>query len=114
MLALVTVAAMVTLAVLSRDLLVLVVGAWGALQTLPSAINTWFPGQLAAAAALLVAGTGLVAAAIWVARRHEEPAEEFCQGWPRVRRDPGPAAVLASAGIAATVTIVVVAVGVTG
>jgi hypothetical protein len=113
-LALVTVAAMVTLAVLSRDLLVLVVGAWGALQTLPSAINTWFPGQLAAAAALLVAGTGLVTAAIWIARRREEPAEAPAKASREYAAIPARAAVLASAGIAATVAIVVVALGVAG
>jgi hypothetical protein len=68
-LGLVTVAVLITLAVWSRDLLVLGIGAWGALQILPTAMNTWLPGQLAAAAALLVAGTGLVAVAIWIARK---------------------------------------------
>lgn len=68
-LGLVTVTVLIALAVWSRDLLVLGIGAWGALQILPTAMNTWFPGQLAAAAALLVAGAGLVTVAVWIARR---------------------------------------------
>jgi hypothetical protein len=68
-LALITTAVLVVIAVLARDLLVLGLGAWGAVQFLPVAINEWFPGELAAAATLLAVGSVLVVAAIWIAWR---------------------------------------------
>jgi hypothetical protein len=110
-LALTTTAALVTLAVLARDLLVLALGAWGALQFLPIALNEWFPGEVAAAVALLVAGGLLIAAAIWIARRRDtRPA-----GGGPPSRDYGaiPARVarFASAGVAVAVTAVVIVLG---
>ena len=111
-LALCTVTALITLSVLARDLLVLALGAWGALQFLPIAISEWFPGEVAAAVALLIAGGVLVSAAIWIARRRgvSPPAGA-------ARRDyavlPVRVARIASAVVALTVTAVVVVLGTT-
>ena len=66
--ALATVVAVIVLAVLMRNFFLLIVGAVGALQTLPAAIITLFPGVMAAAAVLLLVGIGLVLAAVLVAR----------------------------------------------
>ncbi|MGH3465749.1 MAG: DUF2157 domain-containing protein [Kribbellaceae bacterium] len=82
-LALGTVAAIVVVAVLFRDLVLLAVGAWGALQTLPTAVGEWFPGELAAAMALLVTGALLVLAAVSTARRSRAGHR------PRMSGDPG-------------------------
>lgn len=68
--ALATVVAVIALAVLMRNFYLLIVGALGALQTLPPAIMILFPGVIAAAGVLLLVGIGLVAAAILVARGH--------------------------------------------
>ena len=73
-LALVTAAAVVTTAVLFRDLLLLGVGAFGTLLVLPAVITEWFPGRLAAPIAMLAVGAVLVGAALFVAhRRHASP-----------------------------------------
>lgn len=112
-LALATAAALVSLAVLARDLLVLALGGWGAVQFLPIAVNEWFPGELAAAIALLAAGGLLVAVAIWIARRRggQLAADKA------VHREygviPRQAAWAASACVAAAVTAVVLALGTT-
>lgn len=66
---LVTTVAVVVLAVLLRDLALLVVGALGLLQGIPTAVGRWFPNSLVAALALLVAGVALVGVAVWTARR---------------------------------------------
>ena len=68
-LALCTVLAIVVLAVLFRDLLLLGVGAFGALNILPSVITEWFPGELAPPLVLLGFGGLLVAAAVYTATR---------------------------------------------
>jgi uncharacterized membrane protein len=68
-LALCTVVAIVVLAVLFRDLLLLAVGALGALNILPSVITEWFPGELAPPLVLLGFGGLLVAAAVYTAKR---------------------------------------------
>jgi len=68
-LAMATAAAIVSAAVLFRDLVLLAVGALGALVVLPPAVNRWFPDSLAAPIALLVVGALLVGAALWIARR---------------------------------------------
>jgi hypothetical protein len=73
--ALVTVLLVVTLAVLARDLVMLAVGAIGALQALPVAISTWFPGALAGPLALLAGGLLLVLLALRIARRRGRGAE---------------------------------------
>ena len=66
---LVTVAAVLALAVLRRDLLLLGVGAVAVVINVPAAMSRWFAGSVAAAAALVVAGAVLVALAVWIARR---------------------------------------------
>jgi hypothetical protein len=68
-LALFTVLAIVVLAVLFRDLVLLGVGAFGALNILPSVITEWFPGELAPPLVLLGFGGLLVAAAVYTATR---------------------------------------------
>ena len=68
-LALCTVVAAVVLAVVVRDLLLLAVGALGALNVLPVVVNEWFPGELAAPLVLLVVGALLVTAAVYTAKR---------------------------------------------
>jgi hypothetical protein len=109
-LALATVTMLVVTAVLFRDLVLLAVGAAGALQILPSAIVQWFPGDLAAPLALLVVGGLLVAAAIYIAQLHRDrPAAEvqerdYAVGSARV-------ALGAAAAVAAAVTTAVLALG---
>jgi hypothetical protein len=109
-LALATVTMLVVTAVLFRDLVLLAVGAVGALQILPSAIVKWFPGVLAAPLALLVVGGLLVAAAIYIAQlRRDRPSAEaqvrdYAGGSPR-------AALGAAAAVAVAVTTVVLALG---
>ena len=70
-----TVAALVALAVVLSDLALLAVGSLGAIQAIIAAANEWFPDSLAAAVALLLVGGGLVAAAIWIARRRGREAD---------------------------------------
>ena len=70
-LALGTVALIVVGAVWLRDLILLGIGAVGALQALPRAFDAWFPGQVSAAVAMLAVGAGLVLAAVWIARDRE-------------------------------------------
>lgn len=68
-LALLTAAALVALAVALRDLGLLGVAAVGALLILPRAVTYFFPGALAAPLALLLGGSLLMAAALRTARR---------------------------------------------
>lgn len=73
-LALLTAVAVVTTAVLFRDLLLLAVGAVGTLLVLPSAVIELFPGDLAAPIVMLAVGALLVGAGLFIARRrHAEP-----------------------------------------
>ncbi|MFI7063578.1 DUF2157 domain-containing protein [Kribbella sp. NPDC050124] len=112
-LALTTSAALIALAVLARDLLVLALGGWGAVQFLPIAVNEWFPGELTAALGLLAAGGVLVAIAIWIARRRDgRPPADVA---PRQEYGVLPAWVAwtASGGVAVAVTAVVIALGTT-
>lgn len=67
-LAICTLVAVVVLAVVTRDLLLLAVGAVGALNILPAVVNEWFPGDLAAPLVLLGVGALLVTAAVYVAK----------------------------------------------
>lgn len=106
-LALVTAAAVVTTAVLFRDLLLLGVGAFGTLLVLPAVITEWFPGRLAAPIAMLAVGAVLVGAALFVAhRRHAQPAprvpiHDFSVGTPGV-------AIWAAGVVGVAVTAVIV------
>jgi hypothetical protein len=69
-----TVAVVIVLAVAFSDLVLLAVGALGAIRAIIVAVNEWFPNSLAAAIALLLVGGGLVATAIWIARRRARRA----------------------------------------
>lgn len=71
-LALATVAALVVLAVLTTDLIMLGIGALGMLMVLPAAVAHWFPGSAGAPVAVLITGAALVAVAVLVARRRRE------------------------------------------
>ena len=68
-LAVVTVAALVAVAVLMRDLVLLAVATLGALTILPIVVVEFFPGVLAAAIVLLAVGVLLVGAAVAISRR---------------------------------------------
>jgi Predicted membrane protein (DUF2157) len=106
-LALVTAAAVVTTAVLFRDLLLLAVGAFGTLLVLPAVITEWFPGDLAAPIAMLAMGAVLVGAALFVARRRHTKPEA---GVPTHDLSGGtPAVAISAAGVVAVaVTAVIV------
>lgn len=67
-LALLTVAAVVLVAVVARELPMLAAGALGTLLIVPRAVNEWFPGELTAPFVLLGLGAGLVVLAVWIAR----------------------------------------------
>ena len=56
-------------AVVFRDLLLLAIGAVGAMLSLPPAMTVWFPDTRAAPYVLLAVGVLLVVTAIWIARR---------------------------------------------
>jgi hypothetical protein len=68
-LALATVGALIGAGVLLGDLLLLSVGALGALQALPATVLYFLPGALAAPLALLAGGVVLITVAVWAARR---------------------------------------------
>ncbi|MBB3043775.1 DUF2157 domain-containing protein [Nocardioides soli] len=72
-LTLTTVVAVIAAAVIRRDLVLLGLGTVAALLNAPAAIGRWFAGSAAAALVLVIVGCGLVAIAIWMARR----------AWPR-------------------------------
>jgi hypothetical protein len=109
-LGLATAAALVGVAVLFGDLVLLAVGAIGALQILPNAVSSWFPGALAAPLALLAVGIVLVAAAVYTARRRSGrvlgPARDRSSGSPRV-------ALAVAGGVALAVIVTVVILGLT-
>jgi hypothetical protein len=109
-LGLATAAALVGVAVLFGDLVLLAVGAIGALQILPSAVSRWFPGALAAPLALLAVGVVLVAAAVYTARRRSGrvlgPSRDRSSGSPRV-------ALAVAGGVALAVTVTAVILGLT-
>jgi hypothetical protein len=67
-LAFLTLAALVALAVRLRELTLLVIAALGALQVLPAAVVEWFPGTVLAPVTLLLVGAVLVGAAVRLTR----------------------------------------------
>ncbi len=67
-----TAAALVVAAIVVSDLVLLAVGAVGTLLILPETVAHYFPGELAAPIALLVAGAALVGVAL-VTRRGDRP-----------------------------------------
>jgi hypothetical protein len=72
-LAFLTLAALVGLALRLRELPLLVVAAVGALQVLPAAAVQWFPGSVLAPVALLLVGGLLVGVAVRRTRSHATP-----------------------------------------
>lgn len=68
-LVLTTVAAVLAVALLRHDLVLLGVAAVAALVNVPAAIARWFAGSAPAAIALLLAGGVLVGLAVWMTRR---------------------------------------------
>jgi hypothetical protein len=70
-LGLLTVAGVVLVAVIARELPMLAAGALGTLMIVPRAVNEWFPGELTAPFVLLGLGGGLVVLAVWIARSRE-------------------------------------------
>ena len=89
-LGLLTVVALVGVAVATRNLPLLGIASLGTLVVLPSAVTTFFPGALSAAIALLVVGILLVGAAIFTARRRgpeeaQQPGgRDLSEGPPRL------------------------------
>jgi hypothetical protein len=69
--ALISVAALVSLAVVLGDLFMLGIAAFGALIVLPASVTHFFPGALAAPLAVLVTGIVLVLAALRTIRRRK-------------------------------------------
>jgi hypothetical protein len=83
-----TVAALLAVSILSRELSLLLVTSFGALQIVPRVVGSRFPGELAGPLALLIAGIVLVAAAVYVARRQntrgaQTPAHDVSHGSTR-------------------------------
>jgi hypothetical protein len=64
-----TVVAVVVIAVVRADLLLVAVGAAGTLLVIPSAVAEWFPDSSAAPFVFLGIGLTLVGMAVWTARR---------------------------------------------
>jgi hypothetical protein len=98
-------------ALLVRNLLVLAIGAVGALQATAVAVTEWFPGRLAAPLVLLALGGALVGAAIAVARHRasrggpDRARSRFAHGSPR-------AAVLAACVVAVVSSCAIGVIGV--
>jgi hypothetical protein len=66
---LLTAGVLVVVSLVTRDPLVLAVGALGAFQVLPVAVSRWFPDSVVAPLVLVALGLGLVALAVLVVRR---------------------------------------------
>lgn len=108
-LALLTVGAVVVAAVAFRDMGLLALGAIGALVVLPAMMARYFPGAVSAAAVLLVAGVGLVVAAILTARRRRGTAEGALV--PDLSAGTARPALLVCAGIAVVTAATILAAG---
>lgn len=67
--AVLTAGLLVGLSLVTRDPILLAVGALGAFQVLPVAVSRWFPDSVVAPLLLVLLGLGLVALAILVVRR---------------------------------------------
>ncbi|GAA3592338.1 hypothetical protein [Kribbella ginsengisoli] len=77
---LVTVAGLLVYAFRGWNLALVTIGAIGALQILPIAVNEWFPGRLVAPLVLLAAGLILVGTAVVLARRATDGSEPASTG----------------------------------
>lgn len=103
----VTVLALLAVAIGSQDLVLLGVASVGVLILVPRVVRHYLPGTIPAVLALLGCGVGLVAAAIWVARRDRGAT----QPRPWWRQAPPGLAVAASTGIVLVSTAVVLGAG---
>jgi hypothetical protein len=109
--ALSTSAAIVVVAVLFHDLLLLGIGGLGALLVLPNALTEWFPDSRAAPFALLALGGLLVVAALWTARRrvrHPETAQvsrDYSVGQPDIALRAAAAVVVLVVGLVLTIAL---------
>lgn len=104
-----TVVALVVIAVLTRDLVLLAVAALGTLNVLPVVVYRFFPGVLSAAMALLAVGLFLVGAAVVTARRRRSvPVHTSSRDWSS---GPRSAALTTAAVVAVAVIAVVLASG---
>jgi len=108
-LALVTVSALIGLALTFRNLYLLGVGAIGTLMVLPPIMGQYFPGALAPALALLCLGVLLVVAAVVTTRRRDEAAPGEEARWAIGTRRSG---MLIAAVIVVATSAVIVAAGV--
>jgi hypothetical protein len=107
-LAIATVVALVAVAVVMRDLVLLAVAALGTLNVLPVVVARFFPGTLSAAVVLLVVGLLLVGVAVLTARRRGGTGHMVSRDW---RSGPRSIAVATAAVVAVVAAVVVVAVG---
>jgi len=105
--ALVTVTALVALALTFRDLILLGVASIGTLMVLPPIMSRYFPGALAPALGLLSLGVLLVVAAVVTTRRRGQAAPGEDPQWATGTRRAG--ASIAAVIVAAVATIVLVA-----
>ncbi|MBO0830569.1 MAG: DUF2157 domain-containing protein [Actinobacteria bacterium] len=69
LLAMATVAALLTFGVLMHQVLLIGIGAVGTLYVIPDAADRYLPGSVAAPLAVAVAGTVLLSVALWLARQ---------------------------------------------
>jgi len=106
-LALVTVVGLVAVAVALRDLPLLGLASFGTLLTLPMVVETFFPGDLAAAIALFAVGVVLVVTAVLTARRSRTAAPAPTSG--RDLREGPPKVALGLAGVVAVGTAAAIA-----
>lgn len=107
--ALITVAALVAVAVLVGDLLMLGIAAIGALQVLPATVMHFFPGVLTAPLALLAAGLVLLAAALYATRRR---ARRVSRRKLRYQEGNPVAALIVAAAVAVAATLAALLVGI--
>ena len=103
-LALATLAALVLLAVRSRDLPLLGIASLGTLLVLPQTMARYFPGALGPALALLGVGILLVVTAVLITRRSTGQAPERAGVW--ARGDARVARWVAGATLAVTAVVV--------
>jgi len=105
-LTLVTVIAVIGVAIVIRDLLLLGVGTFGLLGNLPAALTRWFPDSLAAPYALLVVGVLLVLVTVRIARRRTPTADAAGRDYSSGRAGT---AVAAASGVVVGAVVVVLA-----
>ncbi|MBF4769572.1 DUF2157 domain-containing protein [Nocardioides agariphilus] len=103
-----SVSLVVTLAVLTADLPLLAVGAFGTLNVLPAAVNEWFPDSDAVPFALLGVGLLLVLLAVWTARRRSVQPHEPRRDWGHL---PVDVALVCTGAVLLAATAMVLVVG---